>query len=131
MKTSSKILYPTFILLLILVAWGCGNKEDDSKYQLISRNWIEKSVITNGTEEKASGRQHIFKSNLKYRYICAINEYCTPVPDGDWSFLNDSTLQTIYNSEIKIYIVDKLDGSNLWLRPKSGKDRIQIRCIPL
>ncbi|UKJ08108.1 hypothetical protein [Solitalea lacus] len=101
--------------------------DEDFRYKQIARAWIETKIITNGEPAVAPGRQHVFFSNLKYRRVCAINEYCVPVPEGDWSLLSDSTLQTVYNTEINIYTIKKLDNLNLWLEYQSGKNKIQIQ----
>ncbi|MCO4292988.1 hypothetical protein NF867_08950 [Solitalea sp. MAHUQ-68] len=117
-----------FCLGLSVLLSACVKEgEEDYRYKLIARAWMESRIVTNGQSAIAPGRQHVFYSNLKYRRICAVNENCIPAPDGDWSLLTDSTLQTIFNTEINIYIIKKLDNANLWLEYKSGKNKIQLQ----
>ncbi|POY39182.1 hypothetical protein C3K47_01415 [Solitalea longa] len=126
----NKIIKLSFLLGIgfCLLPSACVKEGDeDGRYKLLSRTWIETKILTNGQSAVAPGRQHIFFSNLKYRRICAVNENCIPAPDGDWSLLTDSTLQTVFNTEINIYIIRKLDNANLWLEYKSGKNKIQLQ----
>lgn len=131
----------TFSLLFFLglpaILVSCGKDREDNRYTLIGQHWVESARTVNGKNTKATQLQHIFFSSgyqgqLDYEYICGItSDECLPGQHfyGSWQLLSDSSLSTELNGAIRVYTIEHLTPSELWLKFDRGDDVVVSKMV--
>lgn len=114
------------ITVLALSVVSCVDSGDeDIKYKQIARSWVEVKAIKDGQITQLPGRMHVFLNNMRYYRVCAVNEVnCVSASDGEWALLNDSTLQTRFNTEIHIYTIKKLSEVDFWVEDRGDRGTV-------
>ncbi|QEC51815.1 hypothetical protein EDD80_102380 [Anseongella ginsenosidimutans] len=124
-------------LPLIILAISCGKEREDNRYTLIGQHWVESARTINGKNSDPTQLQHIFFSNgyqgrLDYEYICGITgDECLPGQHfyGSWQLLSDTSLSTQLNGAIRVYAIERLTPTELWLKFDRGNDEIISKLI--
>lgn len=126
-----------FCLALLTIMISCGKDREDNRYTLIGQHWVESGRTVNGKDTKPTQLQHIFFSSgyqgrLDYEYISGIiNDEYLPGQHfyGSWQLLSDSTLSTEISGTIRVYKIERLTPSELWLKFNRGDDVVVSKMI--
>lgn len=132
-----QVLSLLFFLALPAILLSCGKDREDNRYTLIGQHWVESARTVNGKNAKATQLQHIFFSSgyqgrLDYEYICGITgDECLPGQHfyGSWQLLSDSSLSTELNGAIRLYTIEHLTPSELWLKFDQGDDVVVSKMV--
>lgn len=129
-------LLPVYLLLAGLIL-SCGKDREDNRYTLLGRHWVESARTLNGKSADPTQLQHIFyaggyQGNLEYEYICGITgDECLPGQRfyGSWQLLSDTSLSTNLNGAIRIYVIERLTPTELWLKFDMGENEVISKMI--
>lgn len=127
MKTLRIVLFA-----LAIAPVSCGKDKEHNRYALLSYHWVETGRSLNGEATNPTQLQHIFygggfQGRLDYEYICGLTgDDCLPGEhyQGSWQLLSDSTLSTEVNGAIRLYFIERLTSSELWLKFDQGQNEI-------
>jgi len=125
------------ICLFSLLSFSCGKNREDNRYALIGQHWVELSRLVNGKERESTQLQHLFfnsgyQGRLEYEYICGIvGDQCLPGQrfHGSWQLLTDTSLSTQVQGAIRVYVIEHLTPTELWLKFDQGNDEIVSKLI--